>query len=151
MAGRGTSVRSRAPHSTSPVTRRVMLANLPGKSALERRLRRLLWARGMRYRREFQPLQGHRCRVDIAFPRQRLIVLVHGCFWHGCPEHFVAPKANSAWWLEKIQATRERDTRQCAELTSAGWRTVIVWEHQLVAGDAELVADWIASELRASG
>jgi DNA mismatch endonuclease (patch repair protein) len=69
----------------------------------------------------------------------RLVVFVDGCFWHGCPEHCVAPKANAAFWSEKIAGNRERDCRKDAELRIRGWTVLHVWEHE----DPESVADSI--------
>ena len=50
-----------------------------------------------------------RRRADIVFTRVGLYVFIDGCFWHGCPEHFVTPKTRTDFWLEKIEGNRERD------------------------------------------
>ena len=97
-------------------------------------LRRALWRRGMRYRLHDQSLPG---RPDLVLVRARLAVFVDGCFWHGCPLHGVAPKANAPWWAEKLAANRARDERVNQAVMAAGWEPVRVWEHE----DAEDVAD----------
>src|SRR5690606_15951789 len=38
---------------------------------------------------------------DFAFPVERVVVMVHGCFWHGCPQHYRAPSNNSEYWSAK--------------------------------------------------
>jgi DNA mismatch endonuclease (patch repair protein) len=69
---------------------------------------------------------------DIIFGRHRLAIFVHGCFWHACPQHSRTPKSNSAFWQAKFQRNQERDARKLRELADAGWRTLVVWEHEVV-------------------
>jgi DNA mismatch endonuclease (patch repair protein) len=68
---------------------------------------------------------------DVVFPRARLAVFIDGCFWHGCPEHYRAPKANAEFWRAKIERNTSRDRRVDRELLDMGWRTVRVWEHEI--------------------
>lgn len=68
-------------------------------------------------------------RPDVVLPNRNLAVFVHGCFWHGCPQHFVVPKHNRAWWKKKIARNRERDARKAARLRRMGWSVYTVWEH----------------------
>ena len=85
-------------------------------------------------------------KVDIAFPGKRWAVFVDGCFWHGCPEHYVAP-VNNAWaWRAKLARNRARDGRNDIELTGLGWSVVRVWTHELGARTGE-VADRILGRL----
>lgn len=111
-----------------------MQANKPRETSPELRLRRALHAAGFRFRKDCRPAAELRCTADVVFPRQRLCVFVDGCFWHGCPRHFVAPKTNAAWWNEKVEDNRERDRKKTAALRARGWRVVRCWEHEL-AGD----------------
>jgi DNA mismatch endonuclease (patch repair protein) len=99
-------------------------------TAPEMRVRSLLHQRGLRFRVD-QPIAGlPRRRVDIVFPRARVAVFVDGCFWHGCADHCVAPKANAAWWSEKIAANRRRDQETNVALEDLGWTVIRVWEHE---------------------
>jgi DNA mismatch endonuclease (patch repair protein) len=66
-------------------------------------------------------------------------VFVHGCFWHGCPEHQRDTKSNTKWWVEKIAANKARDARFQQRLTDAGWTWTVVWEHDAPAVAAERV------------
>ena len=75
-------------------------------------------------------LGGRRGRADIVFSRARLVVMVDGCFWHGCPEHGEMPASNREFWETKIGRTRERDLQQTAILRAAGWTVLRVWEHE---------------------
>lgn len=61
----------------------------------------------------------------------KLAVFVDGCFWHGCPKHFIKPTNKAAFWRRKIAANRARDLRVSRTLRAKGWRVVRVWEHEL--------------------
>lgn len=93
-------------------------------------LRKLLHARGLRYRVAY-PVPGQRRRtIDIAFTKTKVAVFVDGCFWHGCPEHGTQPTANSGWWAVKIAANRARDADTDRALQEVGWLVQRVWEHE---------------------
>lgn len=84
----------------------------------------------MRYRLNLLVLPQSRRVADIVFPRARVAVFVDGCFWHGCPEHGTWPKANAAWWRNKIESNRARDGDTDKRLMAAGWESIRVWEHE---------------------
>jgi DNA mismatch endonuclease (patch repair protein) len=94
----------------------------------EHRLRRALWAAGLRYRKHARTRAG---RPDIVFPGPRVAVFVDGCFWHGCPDHYVRPRTRAGFWAEKLRANTARDRRQTLELESADWLVMRVWECEL--------------------
>jgi DNA mismatch endonuclease (patch repair protein) len=96
----------------------------------EVQLRRLLHARGLRYRVDQRVLAEVRRRADLVFPGARVVVFVDGCFWHGCPEHATWPKHNAEFWREKIRANQKRDRDTDQRLAVAGWQPVHVWEHE---------------------
>ena len=72
-------------------------------------------------------------KADIVFRRARLCVFVDGCYWHGCPKHFHAPKVNREWWNEKIADNRKRDRRKTSALRKRGWRVIRIWEHEIAS------------------
>lgn len=99
-------------------------------TAPEMALRRLLHAQGKRYRVGW-PVPGmSRRKLDIAFPRARVGINVHGCFWHGCSVHATWPASNAAWWRQKIETNKARDEATRAHLEGLGWTLVEVWEHE---------------------
>lgn len=112
------------------------------ETAPELALRRALWRRGLRYRLH-PALPG---TPDLAFMSARVAVFVDGCFWHGCPEHYTAPKANADFWSAKIEANRSRDARVDAQLIELGWRSVRLWEHVVMA-DVEGAVHLIRQEI----
>jgi DNA mismatch endonuclease, patch repair protein len=105
----------------------------------ETALRSELHRRGLRFFVHRRPLSGLNRTVDVIFPRIRVCIDVRGCFWHACPEHGTQPKANSAWWAEKLARNRLRDAETEAALQAAGWNLVVVWEHEDPVAAAERV------------
>ncbi|MGV9271842.1 very short patch repair endonuclease [Streptomyces griseosporeus] len=102
-------------------------------TAVELAVRRLLHAAGLRYRVEY-PVPGMpRRRIDVAFPRAKVAVLIDGCFWHGCPQHATQPKANAEWWRAKLDRNmaRDRETTEC--LVAQRWTVLRFWEHETPA------------------
>lgn len=126
------------PPPSSQTARKVMLGNR-SESSVEKELRSALHRRGLRFRKHFAPLQSLRCKPDVVFTRQRIAVFVDGCFWHRCPDHGSRPKANGAWWRQKLDANVARDRRNDAALAGAGWEVVRLWTHQSLEEMVELV------------
>ena len=93
-------------------------------------VRKYLFAKGLRYRKNVKKLPG---KPDIVLKKYKTVVFVNGCFWHGhenC-KYFVMPKSNTAYWQEKIHKNIERDTITYQALTQLGWNVIIVWECDL--------------------
>ena len=111
------------------LTRSQQMARIRGKdTSPERVLRSALWAVGLRYRVHDTAPIG---RPDILFPTSRVAVFIDGCFWHGCPHHYVRPRTREGFWSEKLRTNVERDRRQTLHLESGGWRVVRIWEHEV--------------------
>lgn len=112
----------------SAVNRSALMSRIRGKNtALELRLRKLLWRQGLRYRLHGVRLPG---KPDLVFPRWRAAVFVHGCFWHrhtGCPL-FRLPKTRTEFWDEKLRLNMQRDSRAVHALMEGGWKVAVVWE-----------------------
>jgi DNA mismatch endonuclease (patch repair protein) len=91
-------------------------------------LRRALWSAGLRYRIHHRTPAG---RADIALVGARLAIYIDGCFWHGCPDHYVRPRSRVDFWSAKLLENVERDRRQTIQLEEAGWRVCRLWEHEV--------------------
>lgn len=133
--------------ASSEATRRSMRSNRGRDTGPEWRVRRLLHARGLRYRVN-APLPFDSRRADVLFVGAKVAVFIDGCFWHGCPQHYTAPATNREYWHDKVvgNAARDRDTDR--RLAEDGWTVLRFWEHQ----DAESeVVPTILSELAARG
>lgn len=107
-------------------------------------LRRILHARGLRYRVDAVLPGLPRRRADLLFPRQKVAVFVDGCFWHGCPVHKTVPKSNAAWWATKLARNVERDRETDAYLADLGWEVLRIWEHD----DPDRAADRVEIVVR---
>lgn len=115
------------PRVEMTLTRSEQMARIRGRdTAPERLLRRALWRAGYRYHLHRRIEAG---RPDLVFSRQRVVVFIDGCFWHGCPEHYVRPRSSGEFWAAKLIQNIERDRVQTRELESRGWRVCRIWEH----------------------
>ena len=113
----------------------------------EIKLRRALWAAGLRYRKNVRRLSGV---PDVVFVRSKVVVFCDGDFWHGRNWSDLQPKlrdgSNGAYWVEKIRSNMERDRVTTERLQREGWAVVRVWEKdvftclpQVVRSIADLV------------
>lgn len=93
-------------------------------------VRSRLHARGWRYRVDFRLAPPLRARADIVFTRARVAIFIDGCFWHSCPLHGTAPKANAEYWIPKLARNTERDRRTDEALAEMSWRVLRFWEHE---------------------
>lgn len=120
-----------------------MRSNRRRDTGPELALRKLLHAAGLRYRVDHPLPFDHRRKADVAFTKQQIAVFIDGCFWHGCPKHFVAPKAHSDYWSGKIRRNIARDAETTMRLEEAGWVVLRFWEHE----DPQAVARQVAAQV----
>jgi DNA mismatch endonuclease (patch repair protein) len=78
-------------------------------------------------------------RPDVVIPATQVAVFIDGCFWHGCPEHYVRPRTRREFWSAKLVENTTRDRRQTAALELQGWRVVRAWEHEVFVSLEEVV------------
>lgn len=134
-----------APAASDDVTRRRFQRQRRRDTDPEVTLRRLLHARGLRYRIDARPLPDYRRRADIVFTRARVAVFLDGCFWHHCPDHGSIPHANATWWTKKLERNVVRDRDTDARLVDEGWAVLRVWEHEDPSRAADRVEDIVCS------
>lgn len=114
----------------TPARRSKNMAAIRSKDMLpELAVRRWLFARGYRYRIHGKGLPG---RPDLVFPARKLVIFVHGCFWHQHDDPLCLdgrrPKSRQDYWDEKLSSNIARDQRNRTELENAGWRVLVIWE-----------------------
>lgn len=97
-------------------------------------VRKYLYARGYRYRKNFKRLPG---TPDIVLKKYGVAIFIHGCFWHGHDTHMRMPKSNVEFWEKKIDRNRQRDVRNKEALKQLGWAVITVWECQLAPAERE--------------
>ena len=111
----------------TPAVRSRMMSGIRSKDTRhEILIRKALHAAGLRYRLHRRDIPG---TPDIALPKYRAVIFVHGCFWHGHDCHlFKQPSTRSEFWFAKIDRNRQRDAEVRQALQDAGWRRLTVWE-----------------------
>jgi len=123
--------------SHSKETRSYNMSKIRSKgNKLEEIVRKYLFARGLRYRKNDKRYPG--C-PDVILPKYKTAVFINGCFWHmheGCP-HSVIPQSNAEYWIPKLKKNRDRDKLHASLLEQANWRSITVWECELKKGEAE--------------
>ena len=129
-----------------------MQANRRRDTAPELAVRRLLHARGHRYRVDFAPLAGLRRRADIVFTKARVSVFIDGCFWHGCPEHGRSGFAHNVdYWPQKIAGNIARDADTNSRLAAEGWTVLRFWEHETAEAVVSQIEDVIGRRTVSTG
>jgi DNA mismatch endonuclease (patch repair protein) len=117
--------------TVSKQKRSEIMSHVTGKETKpEIMVRKYLFARGLRYRKNVKQLPG---TPDIVFPKYKTAVFVNGCFWHGhkgC-KYSHLPSTNLEYWEKKIADNLERDERKTRKLEKLGYRVLIVWQCQL--------------------
>lgn len=95
----------------------------------EETVRKYLFSKGLRYRKNVKNLPG--C-PDIVLPKYKTVIFVNGCFWHhhDC-KRFKWPSTNENYWRNKINRNVERDAINNEKLRLSGWRILTVWECDL--------------------
>jgi DNA mismatch endonuclease, patch repair protein len=107
------------------------MSKISGKDTkAEIALRKFLFAKGFRYRKNYSKLPG---KPDIALPRLKTAIFVHGCFWHQHQRCKSAklPSSNVDFWKRKLTANKVRDKQVIKSLKSIGWKVILIWECQL--------------------
>ena len=130
----------------TPKERSKNMAAIKGKDTTpEVYLRKLLFSKGYRYRKNCPHITGH---PDIWLPKYRAAVFVHGCYWHrhlNC-KYAYTPKSNVEFWLNKFNDNVCRDAIVKQSLMKDGIRCIIVWECTIKA--MQKSADYSENRLR---
>lgn len=108
-------------------------------------LRRALFTRGLRYRKNVLTLRG---KPDIVFSGARVVVFCDGDFWHGRDWRRLRTKlrggSNGAYWEQKIRTNIARDRATNQLLRLEGWTVLRFWEADIRA-NPDLVARQIST------
>lgn len=119
-------------HMTDTVTRErrsQIMSKIKSKdSKIETDLRKALWKKGFRFRKNASKYYG---KPDMVLPKYKTVIFVDSCFWHGCRWHCRMPSSNKEYWKKKIARNKERDKEVNRHYKKEGWRVIRVWGHQL--------------------
>lgn len=129
-------------------TRSYNMSRIKGKRTKpEDLVAKYLFAQGYRYRRNVKSLPG---TPDIVLKKYRTLIFINGCFWHmheGC-KYFVWPENNAEFWKEKLLANKQRDEEKIKQLTSNGWKVLVIWECQLKSAVRDITLAELSSTIK---
>lgn len=130
------------PSLVNPETSRRM-RQIKGKNTTpELRLRKAVFATGVRFRIHDRSIPGV---PDISHKGAKVAVFVDGCFWHGCPRHYTRPASRQEFWDAKLAYNRQR--RKVVTRQLVGWKVIQAWECW-VADSPERQAARVAAAIR---
>ena len=91
-------------------------------------VRRYLYSRGYRYRKNVKGLPG---TPDIVLRKYGIVIFIHGCFWHGHEVGGHIPHSNDDFWRKKKARNKQRDEHNKEALKKMGWKVMTLLECQL--------------------
>jgi len=124
-------------HKVSEQRSRNMSAIKSKNTKPEIAVRKLLHSMGYRFRLHRKDLPGS---PDIVLPKYKTVIFVHGCFWHrheNC-KYASTPKTREEFWEAKFRENINRDKLNQENLSSKGWKIIIVWECEIKDKDFDL-------------
>jgi len=133
--------------SLTPEKRSWNMSQIPSNDTkLEEFVRKAMFSKGLRYRKNVKALPG---KPDIVFSKYTTVVFVNGCFWHmheGCKAGRV-PKSNVEFWENKLLRNKERDQENYKKLNDAGWRVIVLWECELKPSNRQATLEKLFNEI----
>lgn len=119
--------------------RRKNMQAIRSQSKLENRVTKVLWRRGLRFRKNDRTLFG---KPDISIKKYKIVIFIDSCFWHACSIHGNRPKSNQDYWDKKLERNRKRDEEVKAYYEEKKWHYKRIWEHEF-KGDFDNAVDEI--------
>ncbi len=115
-------------------------------SEIELLLRKELWHRGMRYRKNTSIVFGH---PDIVFTKKKIAVFCDSEFWHGYDWENKKKeiKSHQSFWIPKIERNMQRDIEVNKTLKSEGWTVLRFWGKE-IKQDLKNCADIVETAVR---
>lgn len=116
--------------------RRNMQAVKNKDSQIELLLRKELWCRGIRYRKNSTKIFG---KPDIVFIGKKIAVFCDSEFWHGYnwEERKKDFKSHQEFWIPKIERNMQRDKEVTAKLEAEGWIVLRFWGNEIKKNTAQ--------------
>lgn len=109
--------------------RRKTMQRIKGKNTkIEVQLRKALWEKGYRYRKNYDQLTG---KPDIVLTKYKIAIFCDGEFFHGKDWEILKPRLakgrNPDYWIPKISRNRQRDEEVNQRLLFEGWTVIRFW------------------------
>ncbi len=109
-------------------------------TSIEIKLRKALWARGYRYRKNYAALPG---KPDIALTKYKIAVFCDSEFWHGKDWEVLRPRLergnNADFWVGKISRNQQRDDDVNKQLLFLGWTVIRFWGKDIMKNTDECI------------
>lgn len=103
-------------------------------------LRKALWKKGYRYRKNYDKLPG---KPDIVLTKYKIAIFCDGEFFHGKDWEVLKPRLqksnNATYWINKISRNRERDEEINKKLLFEGWTVIRFWGNEIKMNTDECV------------
>ena len=115
-------------HLTKEQRHKNMVAIKSRDTKIEVSLRKALWHRGVRYRKNIKLFN---CHPDIVITKYKIAVFCDGDFWHGKELNKRNIMHNTDYWNEKIKRNIERDLENTILLRDNGWIVLRFWESDI--------------------
>jgi len=117
----------------TPEQRHKNMKNIKGKDTkIEVKLRKALWDKGYRYRKNYKKLPG---RPDIVLTKYKIAIFCDGEFFHGKDWETLRTRlgkgSNGDFWIKKITRNRERDDEINKKLKFEGWTVLRFWDDEI--------------------
>ena len=117
------------------------MKNIRGKDTkIEVILRKALWNKGYRYRKNYKKLPGS---PDIVLTKYKIAIFCDGEFFHGKDWEILKPRLeksnNSEFWISKISGNRERDSEINKKLLFMGWTVIRFWGNDIKKNPDECI------------
>lgn len=97
-------------------------------TSIEIKLRKALWHKGYRYRKNYKKLPG---TPDIVLTKYKIAIFCDGEFFHGKDWEVLKPRLekgnNSEFWIKKISRNMQRDDEVNKKLLFLGWTVIRFW------------------------
>ena len=115
---------------TQDQRRKNMQAVRSKDSRMELRLRKALWHKGYRYRKNYSQLEG---KPDILLSKHRIAIFCDSEFWHGYDWENKKNniKSNQEFWIPKIERNIKRDVEVNNILRSQNWTVLRFWGSEI--------------------
>ena len=117
------------------------MKNIKSKdTSIELKLRKELWKRGYRYRKNYAGLPG---KPDIVLTKYKIVIFCDSEFFHGKDWEVLKPRLeksnNSEFWISKISRNRERDDEVNKQLLFLGWTVIRFWGNDIKKNTDECI------------
>jgi DNA mismatch endonuclease (patch repair protein) len=125
----------------TPAQRHKNMQNIKGKdTSIEIKLRKALWSRGYRYRKNYKKLPG---KPDIVLTKQKIVIFCDSEFFHGKDWEILKPRLeksqNCEYWQKKIEKNIKRDDEINKKLLFLGWTVIRFWGKDILKNTDECI------------